>query len=761
MLTRITLFVLLAAFTADAQTAPALTADKATIAFTHTIGAAKLPAAQTINAKSTPAGLNFSAAITGPAPHAGAWLLPSVYAGRTPQAMSLQVNPTGLAAGTYTATLTLSATSGATNLTSTVTVTLVVGTPAASITTNPTTLAFTYITGQPIAGNPALSKTFVLSNTGSALPAAVSVTGAAWLKVTPTGNITLVGLLNTITATADPTGLAPKTYTATIKIDSKLAATPTVSVAVTLTVQASPPTTGLTWPAGAIQQSAVTVVTLNGTDFFSTSTAAVAGFTSAATITVTDGVNATTETLYIPAYAATNAGLRIAMGSPLPGAIVNVPLAPITLQAAGATGAVAWSVSGALPPGLGIANGVLSGTPTAAGNYYFTLQVQDSSTPAPKVASLPTRITILPSAISATPRITGPNLALPAATVGAAYAGGLAVSAIGGAGPLSYSATGLPPGLSMDAVTGAITGTCTTVGVTGALVASVVSERAMLITIPSTMLATPGILRIIVTTPAPGGGTSNEAPFLVYGPAPQINAIVNSASLFQGKISPGEIVTIFGLGLGPTDLTLFDPSGGTIPTSLPAGTATAITFNGISAPLLYTSGTQVASILPYNAAGPNVDVVVTYGSIKSQPFTLSFVAGNPAIFTTTNDGRGQGAILNFVPSTSDYVLNSSSAPAAKGQTVVLYVNGIGPTTSQNVTALTPASPAVTPTGTVTVTIGGQSASVSGAVAPPGSVPGLLQINVTVPANAPTGQAVPVLVNVDGFDSQPGVTMSIK
>ena len=176
-----------------AQTAPTLGVDKVAIAFTHTIGAAKLPAAQTVNTKSTPTGVNYALAVTGPAPAQGAWLLPSVYAGRAPQAISLQVNPTGLAAGSYTATLTITATSGSPAPVATVTVTLVVGTPAPSITTSPTALNFTYITGQPIVANAALARNFILSNNGTAVPATVSVSGATWLKVTPTGNITLVG----------------------------------------------------------------------------------------------------------------------------------------------------------------------------------------------------------------------------------------------------------------------------------------------------------------------------------------------------------------------------------------------------------------------------------------------------------------------------------------------------------------------------------------------------------------------------------------
>lgn len=751
----------LTACAAYAQTAPTLGVDKAAISFSHTIGAAKLPAAQTVNARSTPNGVGFTLAVTGPSPHQGAWLLPAIFAGRAPQAISLQVNPTGLAAGSYTATVTLTATSGSPAPTATVTVTLVVGTPAPSITTSPTSLAFTYITGQPIASNPALSRTFVLSNTGTAIPATLSVTGATWLKVSPTGNITLVGLLNSINATVDPTGLAPKTYNATIKIDSKQAATTTVSIAVSLTVQAAPPVATGTWPAGAIQQSPASVITLAGSDFFSHSTAAVTGFTSAIAVTATDGTNSATETFYIPVYSAASSALRVAMGSPLPGAVVGMGITPINLTAAGGSGTVSWSVIGNLPPGLSLSAGVISGSATSAGSYFFTLQVMDSSTP-PKTATMPMKMIVLPSATSATPRITGPNAPIPAGVVGTAMPGGVAIAAIGGASALTYSATAIPAGLTLDATSGAFLGTPTNAGTTGPLTATVVSERAMLVTLPSAMLANAGLLRIAVTTPAPGGGTSNEAQFQIYGPAPQITAVVNSASLAQGRISPGEVVTLFGLGLGPSTMTLFDPSGGTIATSLPGtGPASSITFNGTAAPLLYTSANQLAAIMPYTVTGPNVDAVVSFNGVASQPFTLTFANVNPGLFTTTNDGKGQGAILNFVSASGDYILNSGTNPATKGQTVILYLNGGGTTTATSVTSLTPATPAVTPTGGIGVTIGGQSATVASVVAPPGSVPGLLQLNVTVPANAPTGLAVPVVVTVDGVDSQTGVTMAIK
>jgi len=744
---------------AQATTAPVIGADKANLSFAYTIGAAKLPAAQTVNIKSTPAGLSYTLAVSGPLPYQGAWLLPGAYAGRAPQALPLQVNPTGLPAGSYTATVTVTATSGSPAPVSTFTVTLAVGTPAPSITTSPSALTFTYTTGMPVANNGTLVKSFLLSNTGSAIPATVSVTGAPWLKITPTGNITLAGLLNTITATVDPTGLQPKAYTGTIKIESKQAATPTVNVAVTLTVQAAVPAIASTWPASAIQQSPALIATFNGSDFFATTTAAAVGFTSGTMVSVTDGANTATEIFHIPVYAAASTALRVAMGSPLPGGQVGGTMPPVNLEAAGGTGNYSWSVTGgALPPGLSIAGTTLAGAPSTPGIYYFTLQVQDESVPAPKRAYMPMKMTILPAGTPSQIRILGPNMPLPAATVGTAYGTTYSVQLLGGSSGVNFTATGLPPGLTLGATTGALGGTPTTIGITGPLTATVVSDRAMLVTLPAAMLTTPGILRVAVTTPAPGGGASNEAQFVINGPEPQILAVVNSASLTQGKISPGEVVTLFGLGLGPNDLTLFDPTPGTIPTTL--GT-TSIKFNGTDAPLLYTSANQLAAIVPYLITGPNVDVTVTNGGSTSQPFTVAFAATNPGVFTTTTDGKGQAALLNYVAATGDYVLNSSANPALKGQTVVLYLNGAGTTTAPSVTALTPATPAVTPNGAVSVTVGGQAANVSGAVAVPGSVPGLIQVNFVIPNNAPTGQAVPIAVTVDGVESQAGVTASIK
>src|SRR5213082_2033639 len=78
---------------------------------------------------------------------------------------------------------------------------------------------------------------------------------------------------------------------------------------------------------------------------------------------------------------------------------VSVGYAPVALGAAGGTQPYHWSISGgALPPGLGVSGTTVSGTPTANGNFSFTVRVDDS---AGKAAGVTRSITIAaPLAVS-------------------------------------------------------------------------------------------------------------------------------------------------------------------------------------------------------------------------------------------------------------------------------------------------------------------------------------------------------------------------
>ncbi|THJ17164.1 MAG: hypothetical protein CAF44_016105 [Nitrospira sp. CG24D] len=135
-----------------------------------------------------------------------------------------------------------------------------------------------------------------------------------------------------------------------------------------------------------------------------------------------------------------------------------------TVQASGGTGALVWSISaGSLPTGLNPINsatGHITGTPSAAGTFSFTVQATDTLN---QSDDQPLSLTI---DLPAPPNIT--TTTLPNGTAGAAYS--TSVTATGGIGNLrwiiSSPGTGpLPPGLDIDPDTGMISGDPTTPGI--------------------------------------------------------------------------------------------------------------------------------------------------------------------------------------------------------------------------------------------------------------------------------------------------------
>ncbi len=129
-----------------------------------------------------------------------------------------------------------------------------------------------------------------------------------------------------------------------------------------------------------------------------------------------------------------------------------------TLQGTGGVGTLAWSLgSGSLPTGLSLSGGgAISGTPTAAGASTFTVKATDQA-PTPLSATQQLTLTV-ESPLSVT------TTSLPNGLFGAHYSAALV--ATGGTPPYSWSVTSgsLPLGLTLNATTGTIQGTPTTVG---------------------------------------------------------------------------------------------------------------------------------------------------------------------------------------------------------------------------------------------------------------------------------------------------------
>jgi len=175
-----------------------------------------------------------------------------------------------------------------------------------------------------------------------------------------------------------------------------------------------------------------------------------------------------------------------------------------TLQAIGGTTPYMWSLSsGSLPAGLSLnaSSGAISGTPTAAGTSSFTVQVKDASS---NTASQSLNIAI--AAAKQTLSISTSSLA--SGTVGTAYSAML--QATGGTTPYSWSITSgsLPPGLSINTSSGAISGTPTAAG-TFAFTAKVTDAASD--TSTKSLSLTIAALPLAITTTSVSSGSTNTA----------------------------------------------------------------------------------------------------------------------------------------------------------------------------------------------------------------------------------------------------------
>jgi uncharacterized protein (TIGR03437 family) len=229
----------------------------------------------------------------------------------------------------------------------------------------------------------------------------------------------------------------------------------------------------------------------------------------------------------------------------------------------------------------------------------------------------------------------------------------------------------------------------------------------------------------------------------------------NTTSFPLGTVAPGEIVSVFGSAIGPaTPQGLQFTSAGAVSTSL-AGVS--VSFDGIPAPLLYVSATQINAVVPYGLAAASTQMTVSYNGQSYGPLSMPVAAAVPAIFTATQTGHGQAAVLN-----QDGTLNSIANPAARGSVITLFAEGAGimnPGVPDGSVSTGPTLPV--PEQPVTVVIRGVDATVQYAGAAPTFVAGLLQVNVLVPTSIDFGNLVPLMLNVGSFGSQLDVTIALK
>jgi uncharacterized protein (TIGR03437 family) len=773
------------------STLPLIQAPTTGPTFTYQIGGAA-PAPQNVPITSSTSGLSIAASAA-PDNQGPNFLQISPAMGTTPQALTLTVSPTvlqNLGPGTYTETVTL-ASPGAGNSPQTFPVTLTVSSNP-TLTADVQSLNFNYQVGQTAPSN----QTFTVSSSGAPLNYQVSANTTScsgFLTATPANGSTF-GNQNQVVVTVHPQGINPQVCNGNITLSVPGSTAAPLVIPVTFNVS----NTSLL----SVSQSAINVIAVAGA----------AATTKTVSATSTDGTS-----LAFAATASTNpVGLTWLSITPNTGNTPNnlqVTINPAGLGVGVYTGSITVS-SGAqnvpaqtIPVTLTIVASNTAGVPPSLA---FT-QAAGGSAPDSQtiqVSGVPSGTTIgaIATALSGTGWLTA-TASGNAVTVTAdgsqlaqgTYSGVVTVI-VPGAGnsplyiPVTFDVTAATSAISLSTNTASFTvlaGSMSvplpqTVQVTSTSDSSVPftasfvpSTGGNFLTVTPTSGNTPGSLSLaldsaVTSTLAAGsysgnvqvssgsGAVQNVKVTLTVSAAgtPVLLAITSGASLQPGAVSPGEIVTLFGDGIGPATPATgisFTPTNGAVPTTL--GNIT-VTFNNVPAPLIFVASGQINAIVPYEVAGQtSVPVAVQNNGTASAAFTVPVVTVTPSIFSLGQNGSGQGAILN-----SDLSVNGTGNAAPAGSTVAIYATGEGQLVPPGTTGCISGStlplpkPVATP---VVVKIGGEQADISYAAEAPDLVCGVIQINATIPSDIASGPQPVALTLGTTSNTNQNITVAVK
>ena len=224
--------------------------------------------------------------------------------------------------------------------------------------------------------------------------------------------------------------------------------------------------------------------------------------------------------------------------------------------------------------------------------------------------------------------------------------------------------------------------------------------------------------------------------------------IQNAASNapFTAGIAPGELLTLYGSNLAPTGLQI--ASSLPLPTSL--GNV-QVSIGGYPAAIYYVSPGQIAAIVPYEVSiGGIAQIQVTNAGVPSNIATNYVSATAPGVLTQNEQGTGYGDIEHLQAGNSVaaiYSLVSDANPAVEGETLSVYLTGLGTVTPSITDGAQGAGN--TTTNTISVDINGTAGtnSFSGL---PGCCAALYQLNVAVPTGLTT--VGPSYLSIMGPDS---------
>ncbi|MGI8745143.1 MAG: hypothetical protein ACR2NN_21740 [Bryobacteraceae bacterium] len=227
---------------------------------------------------------------------------------------------------------------------------------------------------------------------------------------------------------------------------------------------------------------------------------------------------------------------------------------------------------------------------------------------------------------------------------------------------------------------------------------------------------------INVAVQAPGFNASG----VFIDPTGVVNAA--SSSLFTSGVAPGELISIYGANLASATL-----ADGTFPFTLGG---VQVLVNNRPAPIYSISAGQISAVIPFATTELTASIQVNNNGAPSNTVTEFVNLTAPGVFTMPSGGIGNAAALH-----ADNSLVTSTKPAQVGETVSVFVTGLGAVTPGVADgAPGPSNPLSVTSNPITVFIGGKTATTTFTGLAPQLV-GLYQINVQVPAGVTAGNAL--------------------
>jgi uncharacterized protein (TIGR03437 family) len=204
--------------------------------------------------------------------------------------------------------------------------------------------------------------------------------------------------------------------------------------------------------------------------------------------------------------------------------------------------------------------------------------------------------------------------------------------------------------------------------------------------------------------------------------------VTNTANYtpITNAVAPGEFLTLFGSGLASSQATASVPFPSTL-------NGVSVSINGRPAPIYTVSATSITCIVPYATAEAFAVIQVTNNGVTSNTVTMFADASAAGVFTQDQSGTGPGDAVHANGS-----LVTSGSPAQVGETIAVYLTGLGTVTPAVNDGAAASSNSLSNTDdTIDIFVDGQQANVSFSGLVPG-LAGLYQVNFVVPSTPDTG-----------------------